>query len=320
MIQALRRRRILRPAPKVVLPHALRRSRIYILPTRHGFLFLLVLAGMLLGSVNYNNNLGFLLTFLLGSMAFVSILHTHKNLLGIEIRSATPQPVFAGERAICGLRVGAGDHPRPAVDFAFAGEPAEHRALSVRRDNRIEMGMATSRRGVLRSGPMVIATRYPLGLFRAWSRFDAGVEWTVYPAPIAGPDAFREADSGPSAHASGESAVRGVEDFHGLKHYQPGDLPQHIAWKSYSKGQGLLTKVFSGLAGSTVILDWDLVREEDVEQKLSRLSGLVLRVSGSDLKYGLTIPGKTIEPDKGDVHKHECLKALALFGNPRGKS
>ena len=44
------------------LPHTLRRNHIYILPSRMGLLFLLVLVAMLLASINYNNNLGLLLT------------------------------------------------------------------------------------------------------------------------------------------------------------------------------------------------------------------------------------------------------------------
>lgn len=175
--------------------------------------------------------------------------------------------------------------------------------------------MRTTERGILKPGPLVIATRYPLGLFRAWSRLDAGVEWTVYPAPIQGLDAVREENSGKTAHAPGKNAARGAEDFHGLRLYQPGDLPRHISWKSYARGQGLLTKVFAGQTGSTVILDWHLLQEKETERRLSRLTGLVLRAAGgSGLKYGLNLPGKVIDPDRGEPHKHECLKTLALFG------
>ena len=317
MTPPFRRRSVFRSPSTVSLPYVLRRGGIYVFPTRYGFLFILVLAGMLLGSANYNNNLGFLLTFLLGSMAFVSILHTHRNLSGIEISSAAPHPVFAGDRAICRLRISAGDRPRAAVEFGFAGEPVLRQSLSERQDARVDAGLKATARGILKPGPLVIATRYPLGLFRAWTRLDPGVEWTVYPRPVQGPDAFRQGDSGKTAHAAGEKAIRGVEDFHGLRHYQPGDLPRHISWKSYARGQGLLTKVFTGKTGSTVMLDWHLVQEEETERKLSRLSGLVLRAGGTGLKYGLNLPGKTISPDRGDPHKHECLRTLALFGLPR---
>ena len=70
------------------MPHASRRNRLRIRPTRYGIVFMLMLLGMFLGSINYNNNLGFLLTFLLGSMAFVSIFYTYKNMRGMHLAAA----------------------------------------------------------------------------------------------------------------------------------------------------------------------------------------------------------------------------------------
>jgi len=54
--------------------------RIFILPTRSGIIFGLILMAMLIGSINYNNSLGFLLTFTLVGLGLVSILHTFRNL------------------------------------------------------------------------------------------------------------------------------------------------------------------------------------------------------------------------------------------------
>ncbi|MGD8886577.1 MAG: DUF58 domain-containing protein, partial [Gammaproteobacteria bacterium] len=56
-------------------PVDLTQRRIFILPTRQGILFAIVLVIMLIGSINYNNSLGYLLTFLLASVAVVSILY-----------------------------------------------------------------------------------------------------------------------------------------------------------------------------------------------------------------------------------------------------
>lgn len=43
--------------------------RVYILPTGVGLMFGLMTFAMLLGSMNYNNNLSFVLTFILGGVA-----------------------------------------------------------------------------------------------------------------------------------------------------------------------------------------------------------------------------------------------------------
>ena len=69
------------------------------LPTRHGIYFFLVLIAMLLAAVNYNNGMAYMFTFLLGSMALVSMLYTHKNLVGLIVRPGPTESVFAGESA-----------------------------------------------------------------------------------------------------------------------------------------------------------------------------------------------------------------------------
>ena len=52
----------------------LRFRRIYILPTRQGMGFAAAVSVMLLGSINYDNALGYVLSFLLVSAALVSML------------------------------------------------------------------------------------------------------------------------------------------------------------------------------------------------------------------------------------------------------
>jgi hypothetical protein len=49
-------------------PLRLTHKRIYILPTRRGWAFLLTLVLMLLGALNYALSLGFLFVFILGGM------------------------------------------------------------------------------------------------------------------------------------------------------------------------------------------------------------------------------------------------------------
>ena len=81
-------------------PHSvsLHTRRIYILPTRAGIIFAAIVFTMLLGSMNYNNNLGFVLTFLLTGIAVVSIYHCHRNLTELCLHYLGAEPVFAGRR------------------------------------------------------------------------------------------------------------------------------------------------------------------------------------------------------------------------------
>ena len=80
---------------------ALKRRRIYILPTRFGVVFAAMVFAMLLGSLNYGASLGFALTFLLTGLGLVVMHHCHNNLLGTTIKFLGAAPVFAGRARPC---------------------------------------------------------------------------------------------------------------------------------------------------------------------------------------------------------------------------
>jgi len=293
------------------LPVRLTRRRIYILPTRHGVLFLLVLFGMLLGSINYNNNLGFLLVFLLGGMVLVSIIHTWRNLLGLNVLSVSAAPVFAGETAVFQVLTRSETLLRKGVSLGFENAVRILETIAPGTETNAALTWVTERRGLYSPGKLIIATRFPLGLFRAWANLNTEAAVVVYPQPLAG--ALDLTDSMAGGDADKAKEIRGADDFKGLKQYQPGDAIQHIAWKTLSRGQGVFTKEFAGEERPSVMLDYAAVPAEDTEYRLSRLTDMVLQASQRQLAYGLKLPGHYLPPDKGERHKQECLKTLALF-------
>jgi uncharacterized protein (DUF58 family) len=293
------------------LPLAFNRHRVYILPTAHGLLFLIILFAMLLGSINYNNNLGFLLVFLLGSITLVSMIHTYRNLLGMEVLSVSVEPVFAGRTALFRFLVRSESGHRRAIGFVMEKNEPVIENISAQTDETVTVKIPTRYRGILRPGRLIVWTRYPLGLFRAWTVVLPDISCVVYPRPLAG--SFQSS----GGHVGDESDVNsikdGVDDFFGLKPYQPGDPMGKISWKSFSRGLGVFVKEFAGNSGASVMLDYDALGDANREHKLSRLADMVLKAHNMNVEYGLLLPGRTIAPDKGERHRHACLKALALF-------
>ena len=305
--------------PSVTLPRTLARKQVYILPNRYGWMFILVLFALLVGSVNYKNNLGFILTFLLSGMFIVSLLYTYRNLSGIQIRSVSAKPVFAGERAVFKFHIRTAPPSRAVVAFAFSNNDETDTDLAADSDNWIDVSSVAEQRGFFKPGYLRISTQYPLGLFRAWSRLHLDTQCLVFPKPISGPFA-PSYDSSPSSHEEGRQGGVGVEDFQGLRSYKPGDLLQHVSWKAYSRGQGLFTKEFMGQTGASTMLDWETLKGQNTEQKLSRLCDMVIKADRLNIAYGLKLPGNTIDPDQGEAHRQKCLKALALHAFPAGTS
>lgn len=292
-------------------PITIGRKRIRIRPTRNGLIFIVLVLSMFTGSLNYNNNLGFLLTFLLGSMAFVSIANTYKNVCGISIGSAFTRPVFTGEKAVFELIISGGGADRLRIGFAFDGHQTVYYDLIAHENNRIQVVARAASRGILKPGPLLIHSDYPLGLFRIDTQIDPNLACIVYPEPL--PGNVKTMDAKSSAGEDASSSGPGADDFQGIKSYVPGDPLQRISWRASSRGQGLFTKDFKGQSGSTVLLDWHGLKALDPEHKLSVLCHLVLKAYFHDMRYGLRLPGHSLDPGKGRVHKLRCLKALALF-------
>ncbi len=294
----------------VVLVH----RRVYIVPARLGFIFAVTVLVLLVGSINYALSLGFALTFLLAGIGLAGLVHTARNLARLGVSAGRVTPVFAGESAqfrfFLDSRVPF-DRPAILVRHVASGSqtvldvPAGAQAEAV-------LSVPAEKRGWLPLGRVMLETRYPLGLFRAWSYVEPEARCLVYPRPerSALPPSRADAATGSSrAHAAGN------EDFAGLRNYHRADSPRHVAWKAVARSDKMLTKQFSGEAARELWLDWNLLPAAlGLEQRLSRLAGWVLLAERSGAFYGLSLPGVEIPVGHGDTHAAACLHALAVYG------
>jgi uncharacterized protein (DUF58 family) len=285
--------------------------RIFILPTRAGVGFALVLILMLVGSINYSLSLGFVLTFMLGSVGFTAMLHTFRNLAGLRITPGRTQPVFAGENARFSVCL---QNPTRSERFSITltRNKVENDVVDIPGESVVVATAAVpaTRRGLLRPGRLTVYTRFPVGLYYAWSYVELDTHCVVYPKP-APPGVPLPALAASSAEGAGPEF--GSEDFAGLRQYQPGDSVRHIAWKAVARGDVLLTKQFSGRATAELWLSLELLPDPlDLETKISRLARWVLDAHTSGLAYGLKLPGATIAMSRGEAHRDRCLEALAL--------
>jgi uncharacterized protein (DUF58 family) len=168
-----------------------------------------------------------------------------------------------------------------------------------------------ARRGWLELGRIRLETRYPLGLFRAWSNVQPDFLCLVYPRPEKSP---LPPSSPEASFGSRQAIAQGTDDFSSLRTYQLADSPRHVAWKAVARSDDMLTKQFSGDASAELWLDWErLPPSLELEARLSRVAGWVLAAESGGLRYGLRLPGIEIAPAHGDAHRTACLTALALY-------
>ena len=289
---------------------ALARRRIYILPTRFGAIFGVMVFAMLLGSINYGASLAFALTFLLAGLGLVVMHHCHNNLLGAHIKFLGAAPVFAGERAEFRLAVGsASTAPRYEIELVQAGHRAGPVDVAPGATAILRLGIDTERRGWARLERFAVETRHPGRLLRAWTWIHMDARCLVYPRPA---PPGRPLPDGVGYGSVGKPSS-GDEDFAGLRAAAVGDPPQRIAWKAFARNGQLLLKQFAAGDRAPCLLDWEMLAGLDAEARLSQLARWCIDADAEGRALGLALPGARIPLGTGPRHLAACLEALAVF-------
>lgn len=300
----------------------LSRSHIYIMPTRFGWLYALLLLALLTGSINYSISLGFAMTFLLAGIGIISMLHTWRNLANLKITAGRSESVFAGGSAVFEINVHEeNNHERYGVFAVFAdSEPdAQYIAelnvatfnIAAMGENTFKLTLHSQKRGWLKAPKIRFSTEFPVSLFHVWAYAETESQCLIYPTPSLNCPILPSTDSD---GATGQlSTTQGDDDFAGHRSYQFGDSPKRVDWKASSREQGLLIKQFQGEASSTLWLDFNATTGTNIELRISQITRWVVEAENLNLKYGLRLPQLNIQPNTGDSHYHQCLTALALM-------
>lgn len=289
----------------------LTQRRIFILPTRQGLGFAGVLLLMLLGDINYNLSLGYVLTFLLATTAVITMLHTFRNMAQLEVRAGRAEAVFAGDMAQFTFHFhNNGSLPRYQLNLHDDDGHSVSFDVMAQHHAEVKLAIPALHRGWLSSGRLTLHTEFPLGLFHAWSYLQFDTRCLLYPHPA--PATALPASSAQSG--TGSFNTVGDEDFAGLRNYVAGDTLPRIAWKALAREHGLQVKQFTVLQGQELWLDWALLPALATERRLELLTRWVLDADAQGLHYGLRLPNIELPPSHSTSHRAECLRALALFG------
>jgi len=312
LLERIRRRRGV-----TQLPRTLEYQHIFILPTRFGLGFGVLLAATAIGGLNFNNNLALLLAFTLISVSLMTMFLAYRNQVGISVIGISAEPVFAGEDvqfrvllrnaesrnryALCSRWNSATDSWPVGSGDCRDYQPGESQSLFLRRP--------ALKRGIQSMDPFAIENRFPFGLFRAWSVIIPEASCLVYPSPA--PDAPPLPKTGHGDHGAAHKGDG--EHFHGLREYQPGDPLKRVAWRTSARHQKLFTREMELPREEACEFNWQLVPAKGVEEKLSILTAWILRAEHHQVPYSLEMPTTALPPDLGEEHRVACLKVLALY-------
>ncbi len=304
----------------------LTQRNVYILPTRAGWMLALTLLVLLVASINYQLNLGYLLTFMLAGAAVVGMHVSHGNLRGITMNliagradsitgGGTFGSIFAGSIAQVEVRLThARKSQRPSIGLALLDDThAPHWAwadVPAEGSSTVQVAFKAVQRGLHRVPDLQAETRYPLGTFRVWTVWRPKSQVLVYPAPELHAPPLPPGE--PRAGGGGAARTQQSGEFDGVRAYRRGDPLKLVVWKKAAKSDELVSRDTQQAQRYELWLDYAACATIEHEAKLSRLTAWVLAADKLGSDYGLRLPSREIKPANGEAHKRACLEALAL--------
>ena len=291
----------------------LTQRNVYILPTRAGLMLGVTLMVLLVSSINYQLNLGYVLTFLLMGCAVVGMHVSHSTLRGLAMHLSPPEPVFAGDNVSLAIhlaskrrstRYGVGLAVLDTAHWSWTDVPAQG-------NSTVHIAFKAQKRGLHHLPALTAQTLYPLGTFRVWTVWRPAAQVLVYPRPEAHPPPLPPCQAATGGAVSTQPNSTG--EFDGVRAYRRGDPLKLVVWKKAAKADELVSRDAQQAHRSQLWLDIaHSAGAKGLEHQLERLCAWVLLAEKQGLNYGLRLSGCEIAPSSGEAHKRACLQALAL--------
>lgn len=300
---------------------AISRRRLYILPTRIGWYFALILIALFAIAIKFNNQPAFMMLFLLTSAGLVAMLYTHNNVIGLKLSSKATAPAFVGQQVVFPIIISNPSKLERRGLWLLCDSFQSDFRIDQNQQHHCDIKLSANERGYFTCPEIFLSSQFPVGLFFCWSkRFQPEQACLVYPQPISFHDLPPSRD-GEGHHQTQHSSRSQGQDYSGMKPYQPGDRLRDLHWPSLAKSNKAVTIEYQDHSGDAITLAWqDLPNTLSGEEKLSQLCYWVLQAEQDGLRYQLKLPNQNTKFDRGDTHMHDCLKRLALWDKPEGKS
>ncbi len=286
------------------LPWQPGRRQVFILPTRSGVVLGLCLLVMLLGALNYNNNLALAFTFLLISLFMRSAAYTNRHLEHCRLLELEALPVHAGQTLVARLWWRQDDPefpPTVEADGIQCQSRSDHATLR----------LTAHRRGWLELPMLKLTSRYPFGLFQAWTWWRHQGKLLIWPRVEKTPPPLPShcMDQSPD----GRQLPQG--DLTELSPWQAGEPLSRVAWKILARHGQMLSRhpEPAGEKSGPIVLRLADTGLNDRESAISRLTAWILEAERRSIPYGLDLgSGEILAPALGERHLYQCLERLAL--------
>ncbi len=290
--------------------------------TKAGWLYIAVTLFLGFSAVNTGNNLVYLIVAAFLSFMGISGFFGKRNLAKIEIDVELPEEIFA--RTSFPLKITLVNNRRFLPAFLIKVRLHDLEILfpfvdAKGRDSRY-VSFALDERGISNIGDLRLCSVFPFHFFVRCRRIERLFETVVFPqmkkCGLTDVVVSEKRSKGEqTADRTGYDA-----EIMSTRDYIKGDPLKYIHWKASARTGQLKTKELSSLYHQPVIIDFDSVPIKSLEEKISCVTYLVVKLFKQNVPVGLRIGG-ALFASPGKAHgestragRKAMLRRLALYG------
>lgn len=260
-------------------------------------------------AIGFANNLIYLLTFLLVSIAITAMVLANQNIAQLKITRVRFLESFAEEPSDIQILLESRNPQRTLweLEFRVRGKdiPLEKKILSGE-TLEVVVSWVPTKRGWQKPPRVSVKSRYPFGLFRAWQRHRDKEEILVF--------ASRRGSASLPFGAGGETDQSSVGVFKEHREYQSSDSWRRIDWKASARRQEILIKTYEEDEDQILMFQWEQTRGlPNYEERISQLALWVDLAYKRRLRYSLNIGTRKVPVGSGKDHYLYCQTMLATL-------
>ncbi len=279
---------------------------------RAGVIFIGITVFLGVAAVNTANNLLYLVvSYMLSFMLLSGVLSLY-NLKGIDVVIIPPEEAYVGQRTT--LRAVLKNNkslPSFLIALKVNGKRYIFPLLPSGEEVEGTIDVAFERRGMYSSIGLEVSSSFPVGLFERFYILHVPLNLVLFPRPIFVEENLLRGLAQELGSVEPQDKRQGYEDLYGIREYSNDPL-KLVHWKLSAKTGNLYVKEMLEESAPPVILSPDMV-EGSLEERISKLTYLVIKLISEGRAVGLQLPDKIIEPSTGKSHKRRLLTELALL-------
>lgn len=281
----------------------------FIFPGEEGLVFLAVVLLVFVGGINYENSLMLGTAFMLASLFLVTIVATFLNLAGMRVSATRAEAAHVGELAFVEINLQTTKSARFGLTLAV-GDFRETVHLMAGKEHGVLVPFLAQKRGKGYPPRILLESRYPLGLVRAWTWLSLDQFAVIYPRPI--PCEMQAAGEG---HHGKKQAIRRQEEeeYAGVREYREGDSLKAVHWKHLAKSGSLYTKMREGSTAASMMLTLQSVPGPSLEARLGQLAWWVDELTRRQVPFGLVLASEKLAIGNGPHQWAKAMHMLALY-------